>query len=502
MPRLGLNILANFAGRASTVLLAVLFTPLYIRFLGIEAYALIGFYLTLQASLGFLEMGLSRACTREVARLTGADQGASQEVADTVRTLEIVYWSVGILLGIMLTLAAPWIATHWLNASQLSPVQTVTAITGMAWVIALRWPMSLYAGVLTGLQRHIHLNIAFAATSIINAGGAVLVLWLVRADITAYFQWQVFAAGCAALAFALLARRMLPCRMQAGRYSSSRLRAVLGLSAGIGLNAMLGMCLRQADKLLLSALLSLEQFGYYAFASLVVSVVPIIADAVTNALFPRLSHAVGSGMPPARIGALYHFGSQIVAVAIIPLCVMLSLFPWEFVYAYTGDRSLATQVAPVLSVLIVAKMLHASMLAPYALQLAYGWVSLGMYVNVVSLAVFLPILYILALNFGMLGAAFAWLLVTVGYVSVGVPLLHRRLLVGQAGSWMLRALIVPSAVAAMVLLPLRWIASDSAGRIEFSVILTAGTGFATIMIIVFTKPLKRRVLNFIRTQFS
>ena len=38
------NIIANFAGQGWAALMALAFVPLYIKFLGIEAYGLIGFF--------------------------------------------------------------------------------------------------------------------------------------------------------------------------------------------------------------------------------------------------------------------------------------------------------------------------------------------------------------------------------------------------------------------------------------------------------------------------
>jgi len=45
------NIIANFAGQGWTALMALAFVPLYIKFLGIEAYGLIGFFAMLQGTL-------------------------------------------------------------------------------------------------------------------------------------------------------------------------------------------------------------------------------------------------------------------------------------------------------------------------------------------------------------------------------------------------------------------------------------------------------------------
>jgi len=54
------NILANMIARAWGVISVYLFVPLYLRFLGIEAYGIVGFYSTLLAVLAFADMGFRR----------------------------------------------------------------------------------------------------------------------------------------------------------------------------------------------------------------------------------------------------------------------------------------------------------------------------------------------------------------------------------------------------------------------------------------------------------
>jgi len=44
MSQLKLNIIANYTGKAWTALMSLAFIPLYIKFIGIEAYGLIGFF--------------------------------------------------------------------------------------------------------------------------------------------------------------------------------------------------------------------------------------------------------------------------------------------------------------------------------------------------------------------------------------------------------------------------------------------------------------------------
>ena len=85
------NIAANFIGRAWSMILAVVFIPLYLKFLGIEAYGLVGFFAALQSIFGIMDFGIGMTLNREMARLS-AVEGKEQERRDLLRTLELIYW--------------------------------------------------------------------------------------------------------------------------------------------------------------------------------------------------------------------------------------------------------------------------------------------------------------------------------------------------------------------------------------------------------------------------
>jgi O-antigen/teichoic acid export membrane protein len=83
MPSLKLNIIANFIGRGWIAIMGLAFVPLYIKFMGIEAYGLVGFSATIQALSSLLDMGLSTTLNRELARLSAHEEKA-QESRDLV----------------------------------------------------------------------------------------------------------------------------------------------------------------------------------------------------------------------------------------------------------------------------------------------------------------------------------------------------------------------------------------------------------------------------------
>ena len=59
------NLIANFVGRGWVALMGIAFIPLYIKFMGIESYGLVGFFTTFQAVFALLDLGLT---TTQIAR--------------------------------------------------------------------------------------------------------------------------------------------------------------------------------------------------------------------------------------------------------------------------------------------------------------------------------------------------------------------------------------------------------------------------------------------------
>ena len=93
------NIAANFAGSIWSAIMGLIFVPLYIKFIGIESWGLIGIFATLQIIFGLLDMGLSTTLNREMARLSVLS-GKEQDMRNLVRTLEMIYWCVAVFVGI------------------------------------------------------------------------------------------------------------------------------------------------------------------------------------------------------------------------------------------------------------------------------------------------------------------------------------------------------------------------------------------------------------------
>jgi O-antigen/teichoic acid export membrane protein len=438
------NIIANFAGGAWSALMALAFLPLYVRFLGIEAYGLIGVFASLMALFSVFDMGLSTTLSKELARLT-AGSGSEKEARDLVRTLELIYWGVGILIGIAVATAAPFIAHYWVNAEGIALTTLEHTIATMGLVIALQWPISLYSGGLGGLQRQILLNSVRIAGSTLQAGGAILVLWLWSPTILAYFIWQIFAGALFTAVLSWCLWNSLP---SAGpvAFRESLLTKNWRFAGGMMGITLLVTVLTQTDKIILSKMLTLEAFGYYSLATVIASALTYISNPIFSALFPRFSQALSSD-GSTDVAQLYHKGCQLMALLILPIGIFAALFSKELLLLWFGSGPTAMQTYLLARLLIIGATLNALVALPYAFQLASGWTGLVLRVNLVSVVFFVPSLIWLVDRYGAVGAALAWIGLNASYFLCVVPFMHRRLLRDNMGRWYLIDVGLPAALS-------------------------------------------------------
>jgi len=446
------NLIANVAGKAWSGAMGFAFVPFYIRFLGIEAYGLIGFFVSLLALFFVLDMGLSVAITRELAKRTSDHD--KTEVRDMVRTLEVIYWSIGIVLGGGVVMAAPLLASGWLHPQTLSLETTTAAVRMIGLVIMLRWPVTLYSGALAGLERQVQLNLLTASYATIQGGGAVLVLWLVSPTITAFFSWQLIAAAAQITLMVVAVWRSLPITSSSPAFRPAALASMASFSAGIFGITILSVILNQLDKFMLSRLLPLSVFGTYSLAGTVAASLNLAAMAIYAAVFPRLSRLV-AGELSGELVRTYHKCAQLTSALVIPAGLTLALFARELLTLYVHDPAIVDPAAPLLRLLVIGNIFLSLMLLPLALQLAYGWVKLSLYKNIVAVAIFVPLLWIMVSRYGPIGAASVWIVLTAGYFLIEVPIMHARLLRTEKWRWYLLDVGLPAGIALVVLGGLR-----------------------------------------------
>jgi O-antigen/teichoic acid export membrane protein len=485
------NLIANFTGAAWTAVLSFAVVPIYIRLLGVEAYALVGLQLTMQAMFFVLDLGLSTTISREVARLHHEPANAPR-IRELVFTLEVLYWLAALVVAAAIALLAAPITDRWVHTVTLSRSTVIATMRLIGVVIAMQFPFAFYSGALFGLQRHVAMNALTMTWATIRAAGAIAVLMFVSHSVDIFFKWQAAVSVGQALAAAIVLWVLLP--KGAGRpFRLSALRGIARVAAGLAVVTIMGTLLSQMDKVVLSRVLTLKGFGYYTIASMVASALWIGVGPIFTSILPRFAQLIAAG-DEIELRLTYHRSAQAMSVVIIPATMMLVFFAPQLLLAWTRNASVAANGHLAVSLLAIGFGLGAINQVPYAMQIAAGWVRLPLVQNVVAVCSLVPVMIWASRQFGVAGAASVWVALNAGYVVSNAIIMFTRLLRGQRTAWLMRDIGPPLATSVMIAIPARLLMAAPLPPLQ-SIVTLAAIGLMMVAAATAVTPYSREFVS-------
>ena len=447
---IGSNLAANTAfslWSAASTLLAV---PILVRYLGIESYALVGVYLSMQGLLSILDFGLAPATNRQIAR--NLANGCQTTNANLLATMAPLYWGVAVIIAILAIPAATLLANHWLKISNdTSTVERSLMIIGL--VIAARWPATLYQSALMGSQRIVLISGLGIAMITISTGGGLLTVAAVNPSIEWFFLWQLICALTFTQVMRIYAWRVIGNKSTAAK-DFQLVRNIWRFSAGMAGVSLTAVLIQQLDKVLLSKWLTLSEFANYMVAVALAAGLYIILTPVFNSVYPRFStHIANHAMTELR--REYRLATRLLCCTLFPIALSGVFFAEDILCLWLGERALASQIAPALAMLLIGATMNGVMHLPYALQLAAGRSRLPFAINVFLISVYLPLGYTLTSRYGLLGGSAASMIQSILYLLLGSHITHKLLMHELSYEWLIKDVLPAAALSALSLVMLK-----------------------------------------------
>jgi O-antigen/teichoic acid export membrane protein len=467
------NVLANYLGQGWTALMGIAFVPLYIKVMGVETYGLIGVFAVLQAWMTLLDMGLTPTLNREMAKLR-AGSHTPESIGDLLRSLEIIYIALALLVITTVWFGASWLAQGWLKTEHLSPELVTQSIQIMAFVLAMRWLEQVYRGVLQGLQDQVWLNTMQAVLATLRWGGAYVVIAYFWSSVTMFFVWQGAVSLVTTAILVHRSYRLLPKPSRPARFSKTALHEISRFATGIFLGTALSLLLTTADKMVISKLLSLEQMGYYMLAATMAGGLLQLILPMNTAVSPKFTELVARNALD-ELATTYQSACEWLSAIIIAPALLMVFFPTHVLMAWSGDLHLAQSVSTILALLSLGTLCNGFMNLPYMLQLAHGWTRLSIQINIVAVALIIPSIMWAVPRYGVVGAAGAWLILNATYVLLIAHFMHRKILPASKWPWYLHAVGLPLIACAAVGAILQHLLPEPASRLgSVGVVFIAG----------------------------
>lgn len=433
------NLVANYCSQIYVIGISIVLIPVYIGYMGIEAYALIGIFAVLQTWLALLDAGITPTITREASRHKVGEVSGSQ-FRYILGGFEKICFVVGAIAGLVLASAAPFLARSWFKTTDIPIEEIETSIVYMAAIIALRLAANPHRGVIIGFENQVWLSKFVAVFSTLRFVGVLVVLAYIGSTPEHFFGYQAVVALLETTLLILFARRQLPEREADEGAHESLFKTIASFGLVIAFTNALWVGVTQTDKLVLSAILPLKEYGYFVVAIVVTSGITAFSTPMATAILPRLSSLVASNKKSTLI-SVYRDSTQFAAVLVTPIVWTLVLFSHEIILLWTADIALTEYTAPIVKLYAAGNGLMIFTAFAYYLQFAYGNLRLHVVGSILYLCLLAPLSIWAASTYGGVGAGVVWLSVNIVYALFWVALVHRVYLPGIHTKWILEDIL-------------------------------------------------------------
>jgi len=411
------NIFANYVGTIFVVLAPMMALPYYLHAMGSDVWGLVSFIATLQALLSLLDAGVSQALVREFAVAKIQDSKKQNHLGTILFGFERIYWIFSICAGVVVLLLSHQITHYWLKLDNLNLDQAQLAVFGAAVLFVFQFPGSVYRSFLLGTQAQVLLNAIMTIGVLVRHVGCVIVV-LKWPTLFVYLIWQISSVALETMVRGFFVWGVINSKRSGFYWDKSLMQGMLLPIAGMSGATLLGVLTVQMDKIILSGMVSVEKFGYYAIASTLAMGVLQLIYPIMNAATPYAASFMSDAKSLRRFNFKY---AMIVTLILLILGFTYYFLGYIFLSFWLNDLEIAQQVYRILNFLLVGSALNAFYTIGYLNWIVQGKFSKVFQVNLISLVVSILFVPVMINKFDIIGASLGWIFInTIGlFFSLG-----------------------------------------------------------------------------------
>ena len=398
----------NLIGLGVPLLIAAVTVPHLLSALGPQRFGLLTLAWGLIGYASALDFGVGRAATHQIAELRGAANAAHDEVAVVLSTAVTVTAVTGGLAALCVIASLLFGVESFVKADQV-PVQEIRlSIMLLAVALPLQAISAAYRGVNEAFLHFRGISVVRILLGGANFGFPFLIA-LFTQKIYRLVMSLVASRGVALFVYRYLAHQCMDQFIGANmaKFSKEAARRLIKFGGWFTLSSVLNPVVAAADRFYIASLISATVVAAYVIPYEMVAQSLILVGAVTTVIFPFLSQIRISDPERAR---------KIFLRALMGSAFVMSLATLAFwilggaILDLWLGSSIPEQSRDIVRVLSLG-------LAPYALgtmcvaQLhSMGRTDWTAKINIIEFPLFLALVFYFIKNFGLIGAAWAWVL--------------------------------------------------------------------------------------------
>jgi Membrane protein involved in the export of O-antigen and teichoic acid len=452
----GANAILSWGGWLVPAVVAFVAVPITVRGLGDSQYGLLALTASLTGYLGLMEMGLGSAIMRYLSYYCALNEG--RPMLGVIR-FALTWFSVaGLIGGVFLWVAAPWLATSVLKVPPdlVATAVPVLRLTGVSFLLGLI--VSVGPAIPQSFLRYDIASAVRVTLGTLSAAGPAVIVTL-GYGLIAVVSFSIVVSVVAIIVYGVIGIRLLRhMALKAGPPWKEIRRKTLSFAGMSALNSVGSVVSRETNRLVVDLAIGVAAVAYYQVPYVLASRVSDLLTAVAQVLFPTAS-AMLARDDHEGVQRLYVRTSRLFFLVNFAGSVGLCVFAYPLLQYWVSD-TYAREGAVALALFAMGQAIHSATMSASYVNLAAARPAINLVFSTMGSVISLAVMYPFTVRWGVSGAAAAFL---VSAANVPWFLQYSQSRVLQLSSWTVwrrcyQPTVIGSALSAVVgyflLLPL------------------------------------------------
>lgn len=436
------NTMWNLLGLGAPLLAAIFAIPLLIQGMGTARFGLLTLAWVVIGYFSFFDLGIGRALTYSVAEKLGA--GHSNEIPPLIWTALALLLLLGLVGASAGLLISPLLVYDLLNVPQQLRGESLTSFYLLSASIPIVISTVGLRGILEAYQQFGIISAIRIPMGIFTFVGPLVALHF-SSKLDSIVAVLVAGRVIAWLIYLLVCFRVIPKLRHGLGLQRALVKPLLAFGGWITVSNIVGPLMVYFDRFLIGVVMSTTAVAYYAMPHEMVTRLSVIPIAMVGVLFPAFATSMKQDRD--RTAFLFTRGINYIFFVMFPLLLLVVTFAREGLEFWLGAE-FARRSTLVLQLLAVGVLLNSLSRFPHALVQGAGRPDLTAKLHLAELVIYLPMLWWLTKDYGIMGTAIIWT-ARIMVDGVFLFLMALRLLpVSSSGVW--RMMLMTGAALVMM----------------------------------------------------
>jgi O-antigen/teichoic acid export membrane protein len=398
------NTLYNLLGYGIPLIFAIVLIPPLVNGLGDERFGILNLAWIVVGYFSFFDFGIGKGLTKVIAEKIGSAQSA--QIPVLFWTSLSIMFSVSFLASIVLTIFIPHLVTKIFNISQGMQNESIKIFYALAIAVPIVATTAGLKGVLEAYQKFGIINVIRVSLGILTFLVPIIFLaitnslfWIVVSLIfIRIIVWTLYLIQCFKI------NRNIKNEIN---INFNSVVPVLKFSIWITLANIIGPIILYSDRFLIGVLVSAAAITFYATPYEIVTKLLLIPGALVGVLFPVFSASFINN--PDISKGLFLRGAKFIFLIIYPSVFLIVTFSYQGLELWLGEK-FAVSSSLILQFLAIGIFMNSISMIPNNFFQGTGKPKIPTLINLFELPVYILIMWISIKNYGIKGAAAAYLI--------------------------------------------------------------------------------------------